>query len=111
MEVCLTSNLQTITQLEGDIKNHPIRQMFENHLSVCLGTDNRLVSHTTVTQETRKCVDAFGLNPKQLKDLVLCGFESSFFPGPYHEKRAYIDAIRDYYEHLEQQHGVVSDLM
>jgi adenosine deaminase len=47
---------------------------------VTICTDNRLVSQTTVTNEYKLAVSQFGLNVKQLKDIVLGGFKRSFFP-------------------------------
>lgn len=106
LEICITSNLQTIPQLKGDAKNHAFAQMLENRMSVCICTDNRLVSNTNVTQEVKLAIDSFDLTPKQLKDIMLTGFKRSFCPMPYPKKRAFVRQVIDYYEHLEKLHGV-----
>ncbi|HCU24977.1 MAG TPA: adenosine deaminase family protein, partial [Deltaproteobacteria bacterium] len=77
IEVCPSSNLQTIPSL-GDIKNHPVKKMLAERLSVTIGTDNRLVSHTTVSEEIWKVVNAFSLEPKVLRDMIVYGFKRSF---------------------------------
>ncbi|MCF7838654.1 MAG: adenosine deaminase family protein [Candidatus Marinimicrobia bacterium] len=107
IEVCPTSNLQTIPGL-GNVGNHPLRQMIEHNLSVCICTDNRLVSNTTVTEELWKVTDALPLTPSQFQNLVLAGFKGSFFPGSYLEKRRYVRAVLDRYGALEQQYHVRS---
>ena len=103
IEVCPTSNLQTIPELDT-LKNHPIQQMIDNGLSVSVSTDNRLVSHTSVTNELRLCVDHLTLTDSQFRDLVLAGFKRSFFPGPYAEKRAYVRRAINLYDNLAKQY-------
>lgn len=100
IEVCLTSNLQTIPEIKN-LESHPFKRMLQERLSVTLCTDNRLVSHTTVTQEMEKAVQAFQITPKQLKDIVSYGFKRSFMPLPYTQKRAYVRQVMDYYDKLE----------
>ncbi len=102
IEVCLTSNSQTIPEL-ASVPVHPFRKMREAHLSCTLCTDNRLVSHTTVTDELMKAVGAFDLNPRELRNLIIYGFKRSFFPGRYREKRRYVRQVIDQYEALERR--------
>jgi adenosine deaminase len=99
LEVCLTSNQQTIPELRGDLRKHPFRQMRRARLSVTLCTDNRLVSRTSMTDEVCKAVETFRLNPRELKDVLIYGFKRSFFPGSYPAKRAY---VRDVLNHMER---------
>ena len=103
IEVCPTSNLQTIPEL-GTLKDHPIQQMINNGLSVSVSTDNRLVSHTTVCRELQLCIDHLTLTDTQFRDLVLAGFKRSFFPGSYAEKRAYVRRAINLYDTLAKQH-------
>ena len=88
LEVCLTSNQQTIPEFRNALHKHPFGRMRRERLSVTLCTDNRLVSRTTITDEVMKAVETFHLKPKALKELLTYGFKRSFFPGPYHVKRA-----------------------
>jgi adenosine deaminase len=101
IEVCPTSNLQTIPDLES-IAHHPLKKMLEYNLSVCICTDNRLVSRTTVSDEIMKVVEDIAITPRQLRNLVLAGFKGSFYPGTYNAKRAYVRKAIDRYETLEQ---------
>ncbi len=103
IEVCPTSNLQTIPEIET-LKNHPIQKMVDHGLSVSVSTDNRLVSHTTVCNELRLCAEQLDLTRSQFRDLVLAGFKRSFHPGPYREKRAYVQRAINLYDGLARQH-------
>lgn len=103
IEVCPTSNLQTIPEFQS-LADHPLQQMIDSSLSVSIGTDNRLVSHTTVTNELLLLVKHLSLSESQFRDLVLAGFKRSFFPGPFAEKRAYVRRAIDLYDGLVRKH-------
>ena len=105
LEVCLTSNQQTIPDLRDDLRKHPFKKMREARCSVTLCTDNRLVSRTTMTDEVEKAVGAFGLDPRALKDVLIYGFKRSFFPGTYPEKRDWVRLVLNHMEDVFLQHG------
>lgn len=105
LEVCITSNLQTLPELRR-VEDHPLGRMIDERLSCTLCTDNRLVSNTTVTHELRLATDAFKLQPSQLRNLVLHGFKRSFFAASYREKRAYVRQVIDHYDKVAAEHGV-----
>jgi adenosine deaminase len=107
IEVCLTSNLQTSPALKR-IGDHSLKKMLAHRLSVTLCTDNRLVSHTTVTRELELALASFDIPPDQLKDIIVYGFKRSFSHLPYPEKRKYVRRVIEYYERLEREHGVVT---
>ena len=98
LEVCLTSNQQTIPELRDDLGRHPFRKMREARCSVTLCTDNRLVSRTTMTDEFDKAVQAFDLDARALKDVLIYGFKRSFFPGPYPHKREWVRSVLNHME-------------
>lgn len=98
LEVCLTSNQQTIPELRDDLGRHPFRKMREARCSVTLCTDNRLVSRTTMTDECDKAVQAFDLDARALKDVLIYGFKRSFFPGPYPHKREWVRSVLNHME-------------
>jgi adenosine deaminase len=80
------------------VLRHPLRQMLDHELSISLCTDNRLVSHTTVTRELLKAVRQLKMTPRELRNVVLAGFKGSFFPGTYKEKRQFVRQVIDRYE-------------
>ncbi len=105
LEVCITSNLQTMPELRH-VGEHPFGRMMHDKLSVTLCTDNRLMSRTSVSAEIAKAMGAFKVSPKELRDLTFHGFKRSFFPGSYREKRSYVRQIIDYYDRVASEHGV-----
>jgi adenosine deaminase len=102
IEVCLTSNMQTIPALR-DLAQHSFRHMRKAKLSATFCTDNRTVSQTTVSAEILKAVQAFSITPRELKNFVIYGFKRSFFPGTYIKKREYVHQVIDYYEKIEKE--------
>ena len=99
IEICLTSNLQTIPALKS-IKRHTFKKMLEHNLSTSICTDNRTVSKTTVTKELILAWEHFNLTPKTLRNIIIYGFKRSFFPGSYGNKRKYVRQCIDYYEKI-----------
>ena len=105
VEVCLTSNLQTLPEIKS-VKEHPVKEMIKHGLPVTINTDNRLVSNTTVTKEMELLVKNVNLTPKELKNLVIAGFKSGFFPGAYTEKRKFVRKVIDRYNALAKEYGI-----
>ena len=97
LEVCITSNLQTNPSI-GPAQNHTFRKMLDAGLSATLCTDNRLVSHTTVTRELELAVRTFKMTDKEIRNTLIYGFKRSFFPGTYLEKRAWVRSIINHYD-------------
>lgn len=105
LEVCVTSNMQTMPHLHR-VEDHPLSRMINERLSVTICTDNRLVSRTTSTDELLKVANAFQLPPNVLRNVILHGFKRSFFAGSYLEKRAYVRQVIDYYDAVAERFGV-----
>jgi adenosine deaminase len=107
IEVCLTSNQQTVPELASDLRRHPFAEMRRRRLSTTFCTDNRLVSHTTVSHEIARAVEAFALTPQEVRDSLIYGFKRSFYPGTYLEKRAYVRQAINFANRLlaEAGHG------
>jgi adenosine deaminase len=96
VEVCLTSNQQTVPELAGDLRLHPFGEMRKRRLSTTFCTDNRLVSNTTVSNEIERAAQAFSLTDREVRDILIYGFKRCFYPGTYLEKRAYVRQIIDF---------------
>ena len=97
VEVCVTSNLQTIPSLKS-ISAHPIRKMIDYGLSVSVCTDNRLVSNTTVSREVGLIVEGAKVTRPELRRLIVAGFKGAFFHGSFAEKRAFVEAVERRYD-------------
>ncbi len=104
MEVCLTSNLQTIPSISS-IKEHPISKMLDRNLSVSICTDNRLVSHTTITREYELAVEELSITPHQFRNIVISGFKGAFY-GDYNHKRDYVRKVINQYDKLAKEFGI-----
>lgn len=105
MEVCLSSNLQTMPELNGDLRLHPARQMIQEELAVTFCTDNTLVSHTNMVRELTLAAEAFELRPGQMRNIVFNGFKRSFMAKKYREKRVYNRSIISFYKKIEREFG------
>lgn len=105
LEVCITSNLQTMPELKG-AADHPFGRMVREKLSVCLCTDNRLISRTSVTGEIQQACAAFNLTPRELRRVTIQGFKRSFFPGTYSEKRRYVRQMIEFYDQVANHYGI-----
>lgn len=67
LEVCPTSNVQT--NVVDKISNHPIGKLKDMGIKVCINTDNRTVSNTTLSKEYKLLQDELGFT---FDDLVQC---------------------------------------
>jgi adenosine deaminase len=105
IEVCPTSNLQTIPELGGDMRNHPVKRMLDYGMAVAVGTDNTLVSHTNINRELSLVADACALNLDGFKRLVLAGFKGAFYPGKYSEKRAFVRRAAERFEKVAARYA------
>ena len=91
LEMCLTSNLHTgaCTSLE----THPFGMFMRCGFRVCLNTDDRLMSDTTMTQETILATELFNLSLDELEKLSLNAIKSAF--APFHDRiRMIFDTIK-----------------
>jgi len=86
LECCPSSNVQT--GAIKDLKSHPIRLYADLGLRVTVNTDNRLVTDTTVSKELWLCHTEMGFSLRDLKQLIISGFKSSFLP--FHVKQEYL---------------------
>jgi len=105
LEICLTSNMQTIPGV-GRLEDHALSTMLERRQSITFCTDNRTVSHTTVTDEILKAAKHLNLGLRDLRNAIIYGFKRSFFPRSYAQKRTYVRQIIDYYDTVEREFGL-----
>lgn len=106
LEVCLTSNLQTVPELKMDIRRHSLGKMLAHKLPLSLCADNRLVSNTSLCREYQLALDNFPISPEALKEMVIGGFKHSFYYDTL-TKGAYIEKVRAYYEGVEKKYEVL----
>ncbi|NLZ80761.1 MAG: adenosine deaminase [Clostridiales bacterium] len=76
LEVCPISNLQTKTV--DDIRNHPIRRLFDLGVRVTVNTDNMTVSNTTLQKEKLLLKEALGFTDKEFEVMEVYSKEAAF---------------------------------
>lgn len=89
LEVCPTSNVQT--RAVASYEAHPVAQYVRAGVPVAIGTDNRLFSHTTVTDELWLAHTRCGIPADALREVALNGFRHAFLP--WHEKEALLEEV------------------
>jgi adenosine deaminase len=78
LEMCLLSNLHTGAC--ASLEEHPFGAFFRRGFRVCLNTDDRLMSDTSMTRETTLATELFDLSLGELEKLSLNGIKSAFAP-------------------------------
>ncbi|HYW51389.1 MAG TPA: adenosine deaminase [Gemmatimonadaceae bacterium] len=89
LELCLTSNVQT--RATDRYETHPLKQYLARGMNVCLNTDNRLMSGTTLVDEYHHAATHCDCTFDELAGMALDGFRSSFLPDD--EKRLMVAAM------------------
>ena len=89
LEVCPTSNVQT--HVVASYEAHPVAEYCRAGVSVTINTDNRLFSHTTMTDELWLAHTRCGIPAEALREIVLNGFRFGFLP--HAEKEALLAEV------------------
>jgi adenosine deaminase len=89
LEICITSNMQT--HAVPSLESHPLRRYFDMGIVVCLNTDNRLMSATTVTEELWLAHKKLAFGRAEIDRMILYGFESAFLP--FREREALVAKV------------------
>ncbi len=90
LEVFVTCNVQT--HAVPSVERHPVRRYFDLGIVVCLNTDNRLMSATTVTDEYWLAHTRLGFSREEIERMILYGFESAFLP--YQERTRLVEQAK-----------------
>ncbi len=75
LEVCPTSNLQTLGIAASD---HPLGRLFRAGFNITLNTDNRLMSSVSLTDEFGFAMDHHGFDVLDLKEVTLNAANAAF---------------------------------
>jgi adenosine deaminase len=82
LEMCLSSNVHT--GAAASLDDHPFPVYYRNNFRVILGTDNRLMSNTTLGKEMHLAVTHYNLTLDDLEKITLNAMKSSFI---HHDDR------------------------
>ena len=80
LEACPSSNVQTSTA--PSIAEHPIDALAKAGVSIGISTDQRGITDTTLTNEMRLLVEAFGWDRAVLARRQLDALEAAFVTEP-----------------------------
>ncbi len=92
LEACVTSNVQT--RVAKNWADHPVKQYIKQGITITINTDNRLVSHTTLSDELWGCHRHFNWGTTEIRQVLLAGFEHAFLPEE-NKTRLLTEAARD----------------
>ena len=77
-EMCPTSNIQTKAVKDG--ASYPLRRFLDAGAAVCLNTDNRTVSGTTMSREIGLAMEKLGASREDIWAMMRRGAECAFAP-------------------------------
>lgn len=76
LECCPTSNVQT--KAVSSFKQHPIRTFLQKGIAVCVNTDNRIVSDTTISLEMQCLKEQLHITTEEENMLYMQAVEAAF---------------------------------
>ncbi len=90
LECCPSSNVQT--GAVNDLASHPFKFYLDFGIRVTVNTDNRLITNTTVTKELSVLAKQFGLNVKDIRNILVGGFKSAFLT--FHDRAQLVRRVQ-----------------
>ena len=78
VEVCPTSNRILVTDLKGDLANHPARRLYDAGVRISLNPDDAGIFGTHTGKEHRISAEKFGFTKAEMLDITLSAVENSF---------------------------------
>jgi adenosine deaminase len=82
----LLSNVHT--GATPSLAEHPFKILYQEKFRVTLNTDNRLMSHTSMSQEFEAAAETFGLSLEDFERITINAMKSAFLP--YNERLGFI---------------------
>ena len=78
VEVCPTSNRILVTDLKGDLANHPARKLYDAGIRISINPDDAGIFGTHTGKEYRIGAKEFDFTKAEMLDISLCAIENSF---------------------------------
>jgi adenosine deaminase len=105
LEICLLSNVHT--GATPSLADHPFKILYQEKFRVTLNTDNRLMSHTSMTQEFEAAAETFGLTMDDFEKITINAMKSAFLP--YDQRIGFIySIIKPGYAGIRRSAGLLS---
>ncbi|WP_086349625.1 adenosine deaminase [Candidatus Enterococcus clewellii] len=102
LELCPTSNFQTKTV--ESLADYPFRQFLKEKIKVCINTDNRTVSNTTLVDEYMKLSEWYQLTYDEMEQLNHDAVDGAFISDE--EKAALHQLLTKKYRELTKNGGL-----
>lgn len=78
LEVCPSSNLLILNEFNRDMKNHPVKKLYDEGVKITLNTDDPTFFKCSLIDEYWNCYKNLGFSLDQIKDIIKNGFRYSF---------------------------------
>lgn len=78
LELCPTSNM--LTNAVPDLKDHPLKKLFDFGVAVTINTDDPGIFNTNLNREYRICREIIGMGFEDLEKCAQTAAENSFIP-------------------------------
>jgi len=106
IEVCITSNVKILKEISKN-SEHPVKKMLEKGIKVSLCCDDKQLLKSEVSDELFIAIKDLKLTMKEIRKIILTGFEKSFSLGSSVEKAKYLRSIREYYDKIEKSYEIM----
>lgn len=101
IEMCPTSNLQT--KAVASMEDYPFLDFLNAGLKVCINTDNRTVSNTTLTKEYSLLADTYGLSFDTFEKINHFAVDGAFLTST--EKNDLHTYLSEHYQKISKEHS------
>lgn len=87
LEVCPTSNIFILKDFEGDMKNHPVKRLFDAGAYITINTDDPTFFKVSLIDEYWNIYSNFDFSLANIRRIIKNGFNAAFISPA--EKKAY----------------------
>ena len=78
LEVCPTSNIFILREFEGDMKNHPVKKLYDAGCNITINTDDPTFFKCSLLDEYWNIYSSLGFTLEDIKNLIKNSFKNSF---------------------------------
>lgn len=86
LEISLSSNLFLIEKYRNNAQQHPIKQLYDAGVRICINTDDAGIFNTDISHEYQMASGVYGFENYELLDISLCAIEAAFISKDYKSK-------------------------
>ncbi len=102
LEVCPTSNIFLSKEFEGNMKNHPIKKLYDAGIFITVNTDDPTFFKVSLIDEYWNIYESLGFSLEDIKEIIKNGFNASFLTQE--EKEKYCTSVDEEWEKWFSSH-------